>query len=340
MAKKITIYDVAVAAEVSACSVSWVLNDHPRSKAIKQETRERILHNAQKLGYRRNLLASATRTGKVNTIGLIVDFEEIHNVTPLTKIISGIITEASFRSYSVKIFAHKDLVRSFHLIAENCINKVISLSTPHDIREKTAQLAEKYSFDLVFAFEHGHRNFPAVNVDNIAMTSSMVHYLFEKGHRRIGFLGVPHAFHYAKDRRTGYFQGMKECGLEIEQHWISDQGDTEEEINKILALPEKERPTALITAADSIAAKAQKLAWSRNLRIPEDFSVTGIGNMDIARYTFVPLTTVEEFLPDYGSLLIRLILKEEMETIADEYNVYHTRPKIIERESVYDFNNI
>ena len=159
MAKKITIYDVAVAAEVSACSVSWVLNDHPRGKAIKQETRERILHNAQKLGYRRNLLASATRTGKVNTIGLIVDFEEIHHITPITQIISGIITEASARCYSVKIFANKDLETSFRLIGENCISKVISLSAPHEIREKTAILAEKYSLDLVFAFDRSQLQF-------------------------------------------------------------------------------------------------------------------------------------------------------------------------------------
>ena len=340
MANKVTIYDVAAAAEVSACSVSWVLNDHPRGKGIKAETRTRILDTAAELGYRRNQLASATRTGKINTIGLLVDFEDIHYITPITQIISGIITEASARCYSVKIFANKDLETSFRLIGENCISKVISLSAPHEIREKTAILAEKYSLDLVFAFEHGHRNFPAVNVDNIAMTSSIVQYLFEKGHRRIGFLGVPHTFHYVSDRRTGYFQGMKKCNLTTDPRWISDYGDTEDGIKNILALPEAERPTAVVTVADSIAAKAQKFAWRKGLRIPEDFSVTGIGNMDIARYTLVTLTTVEEFLPDYGSLLIKLVLKERMETIPDEHNVYHIRPEIIERESVYNLNNI
>ena len=98
-------------------------------------------------------------------------------------------------------------------------------------------------------------------------------------------------------------------------------------------MPKGMAMTSSKTRAISPIAKDTPMTW-------ENFSVTGIGNMDIARYTLVTLTTVEEFLPDYGSLLIKLLLKERMETTPDDYNVYHIRPEIIERESVYDFNNI
>lgn len=336
MPKKVTIYDVAAAAEVSACSVSWVLNDHPRGKGMKMETRTRILESAERLGYKRNLLASATRTGRINTIAVIVDHENIHYVTAINQIISGIINEASLRGYSVKIFADKELERSFRQIEENCIGKVISLSTPHKIREKTALLAEKYSLDLVFAFERGHRGFPAVNVNNVAMVSKMVHFLKDKGHEKIGYLGVTHPFYYVSDRLTGYCRGMEECGLRAEPKWICTNNDTIEGVERLLSLPEKLRPTAFVAVSDAIAATAQKYAWQKGLRIPEDFSVIGIGNTDIARYTLATLTTVDEFHPGYGSMLIKLILHENTETAPDEYLVFHTRTEIIERESVFN----
>ena len=51
MVKKVTIYDISEAAGVSACCVSWVLRDHPRSHNLSLKTRQRILDTAEKMGY-------------------------------------------------------------------------------------------------------------------------------------------------------------------------------------------------------------------------------------------------------------------------------------------------
>ena len=339
MHKKVTIYDISKASGVSACCVSWVLRDHPRSREVGAETRKRILETAKKMGYRRNQLASATRTGQVNTIAVIFDSSRHQNTSPFNQIMEGIMVEASSRCFSIKIFAEDDLDDSFKRIVENMIEKVIMLSVDADLRERAAELAEKYSLTLVYGYEHGHRNFPAVNVNNAAMTANMVRYLADCGHSRIGLLCVPHRkYHYVKDRHAGFLLGMEECGLAVDPDWISCRDDTVSAVREMLALPEERRPTAFVALSDTIAARVQGYAVRNNLRFPEDISVVSIGDTTIASLLPFPLTTMRESLTDTGNLLVRLVMKEAVPLHPDEFNVYQTRGELVERDSVCKLN--
>ena len=339
MTKKVTIRDIAREAGVSVCCVSWVLGNHPRSKVVSEKTRQRILDAAASLGYVQNQLAAATRTGQVNTIAVILDFSFWQNISASSQIMTGLMMEASCRKYSVKVFSEDDLDGAFRTIAENRIGKVIMISVNHDPREKAALLAEKYSLDLVYAYEHGHRNFPAVNVDNAEMTSKMVHYLAEKRHTRIGLLCVPHRAHYVEERHTGYLRGMEECGLKVDPHWICCSDDIEQTVKNMLCLPQKQRPTALVALAAQLAAKVQSYAVRNGLCFPKDISVIGIGDTETARQLAYPLTTMRESLEETGKLLVKLVLGEKPDIRPDEYNVYRTHAELIERESVFNINN-
>ena len=303
MEKKVTIHDIAREAGVSSCCVSWVLSNHPRSKVVSEKTRQRILSLSKRMGYLRNSMASAIRTGQVNTIALIVDFAKIQSFHSSSQILTGIIMESTARRYSVKIYDENELDVSFRQIAENRIEKVISLSGGATIRERTAELAEKFGLNLVYCYEHGHRGFPAVNTDNVTMTAEAVHYIAEHGHSRIGLICGPHLSYHAKERHAGYLRGMEECGLKIDPRWVSCSGKTEDAVGAMLALPKKLRPTAFVTLSDTVAAQAQRFAWERGLRIPEDFSVVGIGNTEVSRSAMVPITSFREALPESGRLL-------------------------------------
>ena len=338
MNRKVTLYDIAREAGVSGCSVSWILSDDPRSLKMRVETRQRVLETAQKLGYRRNQLASATRTGRTMTIAAVLSLPQIHQLAPVNLLIfSGIMLEASHWKYSVKVFSDDDLESAFRSIEENRIDKVVFHSINQEKREQAAILAEKYSMQLVYSLERGHHGFPAVNVDNTETTCKMVHYLAEHGHRRIGLLCVPHNFHYVRDRHAGYLLGMKECGLAVDPKWICCSDNASESVEKMLRLPADRRPTAYVAAADSLAANAQKAALEHGLRIPEDFSVMGIGDTEIGKYTFRKLTTMNESQLESGKMLVNLLLGQPV-GIPDEFNVYHTHAAVVERESVYNIN--
>lgn len=339
MNKRVTICDIAEAAGVSACCVSWVLRNHPRSQDMNADTRQRILDTAAKLGYVQNQLAAATRTGQVNTIAVILSFKRFRNMSTLNHVINGILMESSARQHGIKIFTEEDIDSTFRLILENSIAKVISLSIDPGIREKTAAHAKERGLDLVFCYEHGHAGYFAVNVDNAEITAMAVHYLAERGHSRIGLLCVPHTHHYTKDRHAGYLQGLKECGLKADPRWISCSDDIEQAVENMIALPVRQRPTALVTLADSVAARAQRVILKHGLRVPEDFSMTGIGDMECAAFTATPITTLDESLTESGKLLVQLVLGDQPDFGHDEFNVYHTHAKIIERESVYNRKN-
>jgi LacI family transcriptional regulator len=306
---------------------------------MNANTRQRILEAAAKLGYVQNQLAIATRTGQVNTIAVILNFNDMQNPA-MNQILSGIMMETAERKYSVKVFSDSDLAGAFQTIAENRIGKVISMSIDALPREKTADLAEKYALDLVYAYERGHRNFPAVNVDNTEMTSRAVHYLAERGHSRIGLLCGPHTHYYKSERHDGYLRGMAECGLKADPRWVVCSEDTDEAIDSILGLPDGQRPTACVSATDSDAVCAQHRAWKRGLRIPEEFSVIGIGDMESSRLAMLPITTFRESLQNTGKLLVRLVLGEKPDFPPDEFNVYRTHAEMIERKSVFNRNNL
>jgi LacI family transcriptional regulator len=304
------------------------------------KTRQRILELAERMGYRRNQLASATRTGQVNTIAVILDLMKYQTITPFNQIMAGIMLESSARRQSVKVFPEDELEDTFRQIVENRINNVIILSVESALREQAAELAEKYSLNLVYAYEHGHRSFPAVNADNIEMTSKMVHYLAEHGHTRIGLLCVPHRYHYIEDRHAGYLRGMKECGLKIDPRWISCSDEIDLAIRRILALPARQRPTALVTLSNSLAARIEAYAIRNGLRFPQDISVFGIGDSDISNILPFPLTTMRESLLETGHLLVRLVMKDTVDIRPDEFNVYQTHAVLTEGESVHSIKNI
>ena len=334
-----TISDIALEAGVNKCVVSHVLHNDAYAAKVRPETRRRILDIAGKIGYRRNVLASSTRTGQVNTIAVILNLMKYQSLMPFNQIMAGIMTESSAHRQSVKVFPEDELEDSFRQIMENRINNVIMLSVDPVLRERAAELAEKYSLNLVYAYERGHRKFPSVNVDNVEMTSKMVHFLAGKGHTRIGLICVPHWAHYVEDRHDGYLRGMEDCGLKIDPRWISCSDDIELAVKNMLALPERQRPTALVALSDSVAARVESYAIRHSWCFPQDISVVGIGDFDIASQVPFPLTTMRESLQKTGQLLVRLLMKEPMGMEPDAFNVFHTHAVLVERESVFNITN-
>ena len=206
------------------------------------------------------------------------------------------------------------------------------------VREKTAELAEKSGIHLVFCYERGHGRFPAVNADNEETTAESVHYLAGHGHTRIGLFCVEHWATYVGDRHNGYLRGMKECGLTVDPRWIRCDDNVEQSVELMLSLPERQRPTAFVALSDILAAEAQRAAWKRGLRIPEDFSIVGIGDTEGARAAMVPLTTFQENYFEAGKILVQLALGENPGIAPDEFNVYRTHTELVERESVFNIN--
>ncbi len=331
----VTIKDIAQLAQVNKCVVSHVLRDDAYAAKVRPETRERVRRIAAELGYERNLLASSTRTGIVNTIAVLCDFTRFKDFFSINWVLSGIMMETSANDYSIKLFPETDLERTFSGIQGNRIRKMISTSVDFGIRERTAELAGKYGIDLVFIYECGHGGYPSVNVDNVEMSAAAVQYLAGLGHTRIGLLCVPHIhhFHYVEDRHNGYRLGMERSGLKADPDWIWCSDDAEGGTEKMLSLPQSRRPSAFYAIADNLAVRAERYANRRGLEIPRDFSIVGVGASEIGRYAVTPITTMDENLPTYGINAVRILLGNTDGLLISEQNVCRVQASLIVRDS-------
>ena len=98
----VTMSDIAQACGVSRPVVSLVLNGREKEVGIAEQTRDKIIETAKKLGYCRNELARAMVTGRNNVVAVIVIGDIEMEFTQ--RIINGVLDAASKQSFSVKLF--------------------------------------------------------------------------------------------------------------------------------------------------------------------------------------------------------------------------------------------
>ncbi len=309
-----TLRDIAKLAGVNAGSVSRVLQNHPRARAFRPETRQRILEAAQKLHYRRNELAAAIRTGRNRTVAVITRLDESHKSVAAadSAVIAGILDEATRLDHNVKLFADHGLPAAFDSLVSRRIDRVLSQSVDPDKRARTARFCRKHGLKLVFLFERPVGAFPAVTTADRASMRDAVLHLARAGHRRVALACGPHRFHYVRERHAGYRAGLKQAGLEYRPGYAvcSDDPKRQQALDALLGRPAGDRPTAFVCIADALAFRIQNAALRRRLRVPQDVSVIGFGDCSLSHLSYAPLCTVAQPFGAMGAAALRLLLDQ------------------------------
>jgi LacI family transcriptional regulator len=155
------------------------------------------------------------------------------------------------------------------------------------------------------------RQVTSVGSTNFAGGVAATEHLLTLGHSRIAYLGAEATFPYNLARMHGYRAALEAAGIDIPAEYVrsaSSQfqagvvGGTE-----LLNLPQ--RPTAIVAATDEIAAGVVEAARARALRVPEDVSIVGFNDTDLARLLSPPLTTIHQPLREMGRVALRTALK-------------------------------
>ncbi|MET8867961.1 LacI family DNA-binding transcriptional regulator [Nonomuraea sp. NPDC004580] len=159
-------------------------------------------------------------------------------------------------------------------------------------------------------------NVPASPVTSIGPTNfaggmSATQHLLSLGHRRIAYLGGPAGAASNQARMHGYRAAMEAAGVPVPPDYVRAAGfcyaDGLREGAELLDLPEP--PTAVFAASDESALGAIQVARGRGLRIPEDLSVVGFDDTQIAAMHAPALTTVRQPLREMGSVALRTALR-------------------------------
>jgi DNA-binding LacI/PurR family transcriptional regulator len=286
--KPATIYDVAQAAGVSHQTVSRFLKGF---EGIRPETREKVEHALDELGYRPNLTARSLKSGRSHRIGALT--HEISHVGP-SRIAEGASTAAREAGYVL------DLV-SLDVRNPLAIEESLALITQHDL---AGVLALSSTDEMTKAFETTEFRVPAyisAEADDAVtghpsqLTSvglpALIAHLAQLGHRNLVHIAGPSNWSAARNRILAYeaaveHEGLRSLGI-LPGDWSAKSGY--EAIATLTRLPEA---SAFVAANDQMALGVMLALKERGYRIPDDVSVVGIDDIPEAAYFDPPLTTL------------------------------------------------
>ncbi|MEW5958410.1 MAG: LacI family DNA-binding transcriptional regulator [Chloroflexota bacterium] len=303
----VSIKDIAKVMNISYSTVSRALNDSPR---VNPETRRRIQDKAAEMGYLPSAVARSLVTRRTHIIGLVVT-----TITDLffAEVIHAIEETAVKYKYNV-ILANSNgkpehEVEVIRALRERRVDGIILIS-PYSSKENPFTGTE---IDLpVVAVNKFYQEYIgySVGVDNHNSSREATQHLLDLGHRRIAHIaGLPEEWD-SMERQKGYEQALQAGGLPVDPALIvrSDgrpKAGTEA-MQQLLALPA--RPTAVFCYNDATALGAMRAAYAAGRRIPQDLSVVGFDDIDLARYFEPPLTTIAQPKREMGGKAVQMIL--------------------------------
>jgi LacI family transcriptional regulator len=174
--------------------------------------------------------------------------------------------------------------------------------------------------------------FSQVLIDNEHGGFLATQYLINKGHTRIGFISGDLERESFRQRFTGYYKAMNYSHITTDEKYIRSGGLEMgyDHVNALLKLDP--RPTAIFAANDINAIYGYKAVKDNKLNIPDDISIIGFDDIDLAKIATPPLTTIRVYKEEMGSIAVRKLINliNEVEKITT--NIVPVR--IIERKSV------
>lgn len=289
--------DVARLAGVSRTTVSYVLNGRT-NLPIPEETRTRVLEAARTLGYRPNRLVVGMVKGRTRTFGALVSRLDSQY---FAHIVQGFQEVCDAQDYRVLLehTQHDSAreLRQVNLLLEYRVDGLLWIAddwTVKQARDWIAPLVEE-GVPCVVTDDTGNADLvDTVTTEDFTGAREAVRHLIGLGHRRIAHLSAGERLSNSRARREGYEAALREAGLQVDPALlVSDAYDIQNPDRDAAALFDTpEPPTAIFTAYDDMALVMLRQIRQRGLRVPEDMSLIGYGDVEAAG--FLDLTTVRQ----------------------------------------------
>jgi DNA-binding LacI/PurR family transcriptional regulator len=302
-----TIRDVARRANVGVGTVSRVLNSSP---SVRETTRQRVLAAIAELDYSPSPTARRLSLRKTLTIAVIVPFFTRPSYVERLRGVEAMIAESEYDLilFNVETPGKRDQVFRDVPRRERVDGLMIISLSPHNEDVDRFLRAE---VPTVLIDAHHPRLSRAI-VDDEAGGRIATQHLIDLGHRRIGYvsdlLENPFNFVSSQNRYTGYRRALEEAGIPFraEYHQQGEHGRHQACVMAHALLSLADPPTAIFAASDIQAMGVLEAAQDLGLVVPQDLSIIGYDDIEIAEY--LGLTTVHQRLFESGREAVRLLL--------------------------------
>lgn len=309
--KHVTIKDIARSLCISVSTVSRALTD---DKNIRRETREAVLREAERLGYRRNPVAMNLKMGRTNTIGVIVP--EMH--TPYASQVVAGIQSVLYKNNQKVMIAESDENpdrerESLQMMEEFMVDGlIVSLcSYKHNFETYRRLASEGMAIVFYDRIPHGMDDMPQVMVDDNSDSYFMAEHLIRLGCRRIAYLFGPDDVYNAVERGRGYREAMEKFHLYDPQLVVKTGMTFADGAAAVDSLVRQGVAfDAVYAFTDTLAIGAMNRLREIGRRIPEDVAVAGFSGTELSTIVFPQLTTVEPPLAEMGQRAAELVLEK------------------------------
>ncbi|MGH4139356.1 LacI family DNA-binding transcriptional regulator [Clostridium sp.] len=312
--------DIANIAGVSRSTVSRVINNYTN---VPEETRKRIQQIIKENNYVPHASARMLAGAKNRVIGLfIIDMKadsggkQVTASSYFSPFLGSVIDNASKLGYNVLV-SIVSKQKDYKKVKETFYNKTISggifigeKNGESEIKDiirsgyRVALLDQSVKLD-----EEVYSKCIIVNADNYYGAYKATNYLIELGHSKIAhIIGISENLS-GIERLDAYKEALTDAGIPIKNNLIV-KGDftINGGYNATKKMLRKEIPTAIFCGNDNMAIGALNAIKETNLRVPEDISIVGFDDIEVARYISPSLTTVKMDLLEMASIATNTLI--------------------------------
>jgi len=309
------IRDVAKAAGVSVATVSKALNGYP---TVNQKTRDKVLRIVREMGFQPNAAARSLVGQRSMTIGVLLSTGLAHPF--FTNVLAGMEEALGSGGYDLLYLAQLSQHSKEYNFIRHCqsrnVEGVVVFGYQHGDLDIAGLIESRIPAVFIDLAVSGPRA-GYIASDHAAGIEQAVRYLCGLGHERIAMIADMPNSYVGRLRLEGYKNGLKTAGvrqadLQVEEgDYSRDRG---REAMKRLLAGDGRLPTAVICCSDYAAFGAMDAIREAGLSVPEDISVTGFDDLEIARYACPRLTTVRQNMEEIGRTAVErldLMIREE-----------------------------
>jgi DNA-binding LacI/PurR family transcriptional regulator len=307
-----TILDIAEALKLSPATISRALNN---GNNVKPETKKRVLDMAEKLGYRRNIMASSLRSNKTNTVGLIVPRISMFFHA---EVITTIQNQLHKLGYNLIICQSNDSLQ----LEQELANIMFSSRVDALIVACTLQTEDFKHFDVFV-----NNDVPLVfydRVPTIPYRATIVkgddfrggylatQHLLDLGCKKIIHISGPLTSNLYIDRSSGYKRALEQYDIPVNEDLIFYQELTHVNARSVMEkiFESKIRPDAVFTSNDTSAIAVLEFAREHNIAVPKDLKIVGYSNDSRTEIIRPSITTVEQFPVLAGTKVVEELIKK------------------------------
>jgi len=332
----VTIRDIANILGLSIGAVSRALGGYPD---ISQETRQRVIQTAQKMGYVPNRAARQLRTKKADAVGYVLPANTPRFADPFfTEFIAGLGDETACHPFDLVISIappgeepEKHLYQSW-VQGGKVDGFILTHLHQHDWRVQYLS-QQGIPFTALETTLDGY-DFARVEVNRQGGMVELITHLAERGFYHIAYLGGASELKIQADMLNGYRQGLEKANIPYDANLIAT-GDLTSSggylaTKRLLSIPDP--PNAITCINDETAFGVLHAAHELGMVVGRDLGIAGFDGVQLSRYTEPPLTTLDIPVYDIARQIAKMLVAEIVGQTLPERHVV-LQPKLLVRES-------